>query len=274
MLRSYAQYIFVFLILLFALLYIVKLKFSIPNNAENIFVVAQLQPAEWWSTSEWMPTKILSGLDTGSTTDDGEISIEQLRYFHYNDETWNKLKNGSFGSIYLKIHAKHNSGKWMYQNQELLVGNPLSIVIDNTSLELLISRVQTTPVKDDYAYQTFESTIFNVREEFIQEYKPGKIIYDNTGTKYLEIVSVEVKPSLVSSPDQFGILRASADPFFKDVFIVANVLCKKTEGTLETYDGSLLETGQKFVFNSPELSRLTAWITSVDEISDNGILNE
>ena len=61
----------------------------------------------------------------------------------------------------------------------------------------------------------------------------GKIIYDNTGTKYLEIVSVEVKPSLVSSPDQFRILRVSADPFSKDVFIVANVFMQKQRTLLK-----------------------------------------
>lgn len=257
------QYFIVAVITFLTLGYIWKLKFP-STEAVPLYVIAQLQPANWWSTSDWMPTTIVSNLDGQSTTDDGKITINELKYFISTEETWNKVKNKSFGSLYLTIESTNRSGKWLYKNQEILIGNPLSIVINNTKVDLLISHLEFTPIINDYQSYTFKSTIYNVGKEFIENYKAGEVVIDNNNHTYLEILSVEILPAKITTTDQFGTPHLAYDPLKKDVYITAKILAKTINNTIETYDGSLLETGQEFIFNSSRLSRLTSWITSVN----------
>jgi len=261
--QNFGQYVMVFLISTVTLGYIWSLKYP-SDNTVSLHVVAQLQPANWWSTSDWMPTPLVSSLTGQTTSDDGKIFINELKYFTSTQDTWNKVKNKSFGTVYLTIESSDRSGRWFYNNQELLIGNPLSIVINKTKVELLISHLQLTPIVDDYQFHIFESIIYNVGKEFIENYQAGEIVVDNNNISYLEILSTEIVPAKITTTDQFGNPHLAYDPLKKDVYVTAKILSKENNNTLETYDGNLLETGQQITFNSPRLSRLTSWIVSVD----------
>ncbi|MBP9758825.1 hypothetical protein KBD45_03950 [Candidatus Dojkabacteria bacterium] len=256
------HYIFIFLVTALVVAYVLKLKF--PHLSKTtVYVAANLQRADWWSSARWMPTELLSGINNGTLSSDGNIVVSEIRFFPTDEETWNKVKNRSFGFVILTIQADNRQNKFTYNNQELYAGNPLSIVINNKKLELLITEVQSTPITDNFAYYKFDSILYGNRIEYIKNYHVGQKLYDNNQKEYLEIIAVNKIPSKLTTNDQYGNPHLVNDPILYDTYLTSKVLAKETNGTLKAYDGSLLEINKSFVFNSPQLGRIQGWITDV-----------
>jgi hypothetical protein len=237
--------------------YIVYLK--IPRQ-KTVYIETNIQPADWWRSNALIPTAILENLHVGSKDKNQHLEITDLRYFFGETKGWEYYKNNSIGMIRFKISANEHNNVLFYENQELLSGNPLSVELDNTKLELLITKVQDNRITDNYKHITLTVKVYTQKEELIKHFKEGTEFKDNNGFTYAKIVDVTIENSQDSVADQWGNLLERRDPILYDLILKIDTLVQEEGTKLVGYDGRPTSMGSRFVFNHSTLRNFEGWI--------------
>ena len=264
---SRLEIIFIGVVSLLAFGYIAYLKLS--PAITPIHLEARIQRADWWSSKGWVPTYLLSHITSGSSTADGQVSVDHIRYFYKkslgSSVEYTEVDDKSFGLIRLKIQAEKTGDRYLYQGQELLIGNPLRMALENTQLELLISDISDQPFHEAHTPINITVKVYDKRPELITNFKKGLELSDNNGTAYATINNVSVTPSLITTTDQLGNTHLRQNPLNFDVIANIEVLTTKRAGQTLGYDGSIIEVGSRFIFNHPLLGRADGWIIDIPD---------
>lgn len=255
---SFLEKITLGLLVLATLGYIIYLK--IPPREKTVYVEANIQPADWWRSNALIPTAILENLHVGSKDKGLRLEITELRYFVGELKGWEYYQNNSVGIIRFKISADERNNKLFYENQELLSGNPLVVELDNTKLELLITKIKDSQFTDNYKHITLSVKVFTQREELVKHFKEGTELKDNNGFVYAKIVDVTIEHSRDSVTDQWGNLLERRDPLLYDAILKIDTLVQEEGNKMIGYDGRPTAIGSRFVFNHPTLRSFEGWI--------------
>lgn len=253
----------ILLLFIVVITYVSYLKSS--SKKQTVYVEVSIQRSDWWRSPALIPSMLLDHIKTGSTDNQKNLEVLQIRYFTGLQQTWGASnENRSVGSMILKIGSTMFNGKIYYNNQELLIGNPLVTDIAQTRLETLITNIQNEKQNDEYDHGKITVKIYNKLAEFINELKPDIELMDNTGFVYGKILTVFKEATPYVGADQWGHSALSRDPISYNVTMDIDMLIKQRNGKIIGFDGRPIAIGARFVINHPLLDEIDAFIINVE----------
>lgn len=258
---SFFEVFIIVIVLLTTLGYILFLKTATKESV--IFVETSIQKADWWRTDTLIPTKLLKSLKTGSTDQSHRLKITHIRYFIGELKDWEHSDDRSMGVIQFEVESDRQNQKLFYKNQELLVGNPINVEVNQAKLELLITKIQETPFLNEFKHRKVLVKLYERREEMVSHFKKGIELKDNNGFVYGKIISVNKEYSPKTTTDQWGNVMLRKDPKLFDIIVELDLLTTQEGERNVNYDGSPVAVGKPFEFNHPLLDSTNALIIDI-----------
>lgn len=262
---SYISFFNLFVVSLLAISvvgYIVFLKSSV---TKPVFLMASIQRPEWWQSTSQVPTELLSEIKEGTKDSSHDLEVEEIKYFIAQEPSWDtNSKDRSIGRVQLKVNANERNEKIYYQGQEILVGNPFVITVENTRLELLVTKISAKKINYDYKPITILVKIYSKYPEQINGIDQGMELKDNNGVAYAKITKTFKEPAKITTTDQYGIPHSQRDPLKYDFTMEVQVLAREENSRIVGYDGRTIAIGKAFVLNSPHFDDVGGWIMGIN----------
>lgn len=255
--------IFTLAVLFIAMIgYVIFVKTN--NSIETVYIKTDLSRADWWSNQLNVPSELLNNLKVGSIDQSRTARIIDIKYFVAELPDWEKERITSIGTIWLEIAATRRRDKLTFNDQELLVSNPLVLTIDNSRFELLITDIINQPPNFEYQDITLTVRIYDLRPEFYIHIPSRLTFYDNLNRPYGEITDMQLVKSDMVTIDQWGNPLLRKNPQNKDAIFTVRMKAYQNRDMLIGYDERKIIMGGQYIFNHPSLRNYDAWIIGID----------
>jgi hypothetical protein len=235
------------------------------KSTTTVYVKASMERADWWNNHSNMPTSLLDNMPIPAKDPSGKVTLLDLKYFSADAPDWETEKFNSVGKALLKIEAEKTYGNLAFESQELLIGNPLVVTLNNNRIEFLITDIADQPLEDVYEEVDIRVKVYDLEPEYYEYFKQGMMLSDNQNRPYGEIVDVLLQPGVWVAVDQWGNTLLRAHPRNKDAIVRLRVKARSVHNEWIGYDERPIVIRNKFMLNNPMLKKFDAFVIDIVE---------
>lgn len=238
--------------------YVYYLKTSFVTK--DVYVKAKVLSAK---EEETVPYFLVDSLNKMKVDDTKKVEILKMKYFIFDPKEWMINDNLANLSVFLKIKAEERGKKMFFDGQELSIGYPLHLSLSQRKIDLRIEDVSGSEIQEDYKKINIKVKLWAKQKELIAFLQKGVELKDNNGFTYATITQIDKTPAVSSVGNSSGQLVMAVDPLSFDLILHIQTLAKVYNDRIEGYDGKLITTGARFVFNHPLLYKLDGYVIDV-----------
>lgn len=223
-----------------------------------VYVKVKLSQGLWWASTEspdiWLATGIKSGDKEYNLLGKPTADILSVRYYPTSsgsDPT--KDKYGVFLTVKLAASYNARNQKYTYNRSAVLVGAPIDIETQRTSISGTVTALSSQPFDDKY----IEKTVFlTKRFAYPWEYdaiKIGDAYFDGQDTVF-KVLDKQRTATAMIVPDYFGNYLSTTVDSTRYIIVKATIKVREENGVLYFGDEKLLTSGASLEIVTPNFN--------------------